>query len=246
VSLVFPATRLSVIAAVRSTDADLRARGLDTLARAYWKPVYKYVRVRWGALPDDAQDLTQEFFSRALDAATFARYDEQRARFRTYLRVCLDGFVANERKAARRLKRGGDAQILSLDTLDFGAAESEVARPGTSNGLEPDDYFRREWIRSVFALALESLRDDCARRGKLTQYRIFERYYLDAADDGAARLTYAQLAAQFDVPVTQVTNYLAFARREFRRLLLEHLRELSASDDEFRADARDLLGAAPE
>src|ERR1044071_3864329 len=101
----FPATRSSVMASIRSADLEVRRQAFGVLVSAYWKPGYKHLRLRWNTSPEDAQDLTQDFFTQALDKGFFAGYDPARARFRTYLRVCLDGFVANERRAARRQKR---------------------------------------------------------------------------------------------------------------------------------------------
>lgn len=98
-------------------------------------------------------------------------------------------------------------------------------------------------MRSLFSLAVEKLREECALRGKDLPFRLFERYELDRDPDEA--LTYEKLADELDVPVTQVTNFLAFARREFRRIVLERLREITASDHEFREEARSLLGVSP-
>src|SRR6185436_8422612 len=109
----FPPTRHSILAAVKSDDAEIRRAAFGSLADVYWRPVYKYLR--WRAEPDEAQDLTQSFFLDAFERGLFGRYEPARGRFRTYLRVCLDGFVANERKGARRLKRGGGTPLLSLD-----------------------------------------------------------------------------------------------------------------------------------
>jgi DNA-directed RNA polymerase specialized sigma24 family protein len=103
----FPDTSWSAVLGVRSADEAVRARSLEAVAQVYWKPVYKHVRLRWGRVPEDAQDLTQEFFSRALEKGFFDAWDPARGKFRTFLRVCLDGFLANEAKAAGRLKRGG-------------------------------------------------------------------------------------------------------------------------------------------
>ena len=47
------------------------------------------------------------------------------------------------------------------------------------------------------------------------------------------------------IPETQVTNYLAWSRKNFRKHVLATLRALAGSDDEFRADAAELLGAVP-
>src|SRR5882724_717304 len=119
----FPATRHSMVAAMRSPRADERRSAFDSLVSAYWKPVFKYVRLKWHVSPEDAADLTQGFFLRAFEKEFFAGFDPARARFRTFLRTCLDGFVANARKAEGRLKRGG---AVTLVPLDFDEAEREL------------------------------------------------------------------------------------------------------------------------
>ena len=236
----FPQTRWSAIVAVRSDNATDRARGLEAIAASYWKPVYKYIRLRWNRSSEDAKDLTQEFFSRLIEKGFLNGYDPAKARLRTFLRVCIDGLVQNEDKSARRLKRGGDAQILSLD---FESAEGELARLDPPAPGSLGDFFEQEWVRSLFGLAVDALRADCKSRGKSVHFRLFELY--DLNDDSASHLTYDDLARQFDLAPTDVTNYLAFARREFRRIALEKLREMTASDDEFRREARSLFGFDP-
>ena len=233
----FPTTRWSAITGFHSEDPLVRARSFETLVAAYWKPVYKHVRLKWRRSVQDAQDLTQGFFLRAMEKQFFAGYDARRSRFRTFLRVCLDGFVANEDKAAGRLKRGGDAIILPLE---FATAEGEIVELDVAAPGDLDASFDSEWARSLLGLAVKALRDECARKGKDIRYRIFERYDLDPSGEG--RITYEAMAAELGLPVTQVTNHLAAARREFRRLLLEKLREITASDEEYRREARALLG----
>jgi RNA polymerase sigma factor (sigma-70 family) len=234
----FPSTRRSLVLAARDTDPQVRRQAWEALVTSYWKPVYKLLRARWRLEREDAEDLTQEFFAAAFAKGTFERYDPAKARFRTYLRTCLDGLAANERKAARRLKRGGGQVALSLD---FEGAEEELRRQGAGEELDIEEYFHREWVRSLFGLAVEDLRRWCAEAGKEIHFQLFERYDLE----GPERPTYAQLAAELSLPVTQVTNYLAAARREFRRLVLERLRELTGSEEEFRAEARLVLGVEP-
>jgi RNA polymerase sigma factor (sigma-70 family) len=236
-----PATRHSVIEAVASGDPEVRRRAFDILIAAYWKPVYKHVRIKWRADNEDAKDLTQEFFARAMEKGFFDRYDPARARFRTFLRTCLDGFVANQRKAAQRLKRGGEATILSLD---FEAAEGELRRIDVPDDADPDDQFRREWVRSLFGFAVDTLRVALAASGKNVYFDLFRRYDLEE-DEGGARPTYGDLAKEFGISSSQVTNYLAYARREFRRIVLERLRTLSATDEDFREEARELFGMDP-
>jgi RNA polymerase sigma factor (sigma-70 family) len=239
--MAFPLTRRSVVRAAASADPETRQRAFDALVAAYWKPVYKYLRLKWSASGEDAEDLTQGFFARAIEKGFFDRFDPARARFRTYLRACLDGFVANERQSAGRLKRGGGAEHVSLD---FGGAEAELARQGPSESADVEEYFHREWVRSLFGLAVEALRRRCTEAGKDVHFALFERYDLDGPD-AAARPSYADLAREMGIPETQVTNHLAWARREFRRLVLEALEEATGSEEEFRTEARQLLGIDP-
>ncbi|HWO00969.1 MAG TPA: hypothetical protein VNS63_17040 [Blastocatellia bacterium] len=238
----FPVTRLSAVVAASSANPEERTRAFEVLVSAYWMPVYKYIRIKWNKAGEDARDLTQGFFLEAIEKNFFGRYDASKAKFRTFLRTCLDGFVANENKAASRIKRGGDATILSLD-FDGAEEQLKVASPPAANAVE--EYFDKEWSRSVFSLALEGFREQMLDAGKETHLRLFERYVLDV-DDDAPKTSYKALAASFDLSTSDVTNYLAFARREFRRIVLEKLRELTATDEEYRREARALLGVDPQ
>jgi DNA-directed RNA polymerase specialized sigma24 family protein len=242
----FPATHWSAVLAARSDDPAERSRALEAIAAAYWKPIYKYVRIRWGKSTEDAKDLTQDFFAKLVEKEYLDAFDPAKARLRTFLRVCADRFVANEAKAAKRLKRGGGAAHLSLD---FDAAESELqrAKPSMQVAVSPesvDNFLEKEFIRSLFGIAVERLRSECESRGKQIHFRLFEIYDLEG--DGGRKASYADLAKGFQIAPTDVTNYLAFARREFRRIALDCLREMTASEDEFRREARALLGVVPE
>lgn len=235
----FPTTRGSAVLAATRGEGEVRERALEALVAVYWKPVYKHLRLRWSRTNEDAKDLTQGFFATALEKGTFAGFDPSIGTFRTYLRTCLDRFTSNELKAAGRIKRGGG---MSAVDLDFGGAEKELALQA-SDGGSPEDAFHREWARSLFALAIEQLQIECVEAGKERQFLIFERYDLDPP--AGARPTYEAISREIDAPVTTVTNELAAARRRFRRIVLDRLRECTASESEFRAEARRLLGTDP-
>jgi DNA-directed RNA polymerase specialized sigma24 family protein len=236
---IFPLTSVSAIAGAASDDESLRERALESIARAYWKPAYKYLRLRWNLGREDAEDLTQEFFARAARESTFSHYDASIARFRTFVRVCLDSTAKNARIAGGRLKRGGG--MTRVDA--FAEGEAELAGLAAPADDEADDFFRREWLRRLFELAVTETRDELFAAGKQTHWAIFERYDL-TAHASSARPTYAELGAELRVPPTQVTNFLALARRTFRRILLDRLREQCASNAEYRHEARELLGHA--
>ena len=236
----FPNTRLSVVARTRSGDEETRRVAYAAIIEAYWKPAYKHLRVKWSLDPDAAADLTQEFFTTTLEKDIVERYDPERSRFRTYLRLCLDGFASNARKAERRLKRGGG---VTLVPLDFETAEGEIGRHEPAVGADADDVFYREWVRSLLERAVADLKRHAGETGRLAMFEVFSRY--DLADDDSERPTYAGIARELGMTAATVTNHLAAMRRQFRAIVLEHLRELSASDEEFEAEAARLLGGKP-
>ncbi|MGH9630718.1 MAG: RNA polymerase sigma factor [Bryobacteraceae bacterium] len=234
----FPDTRHSAILAFRSSDPSVRGRAYEAVIASYWKPSYKYIRLRWRQSNEDAKDLTQEFFTRALEKNYLAAYDAEVAAFRTFLRTCLDRFVANELKSARRLKRGGEAALISLD---FQSAERELELYAAAEHSSMEAFFYKEWVRAFFQVAINSLREDLEGRGKKAWFQVFSLYDLRSCEE---RPAYKEVAAELGISVAQVTNYLAAARREFRRILLARLREITASEQEFRNEAHFLFGTS--
>src|SRR5712664_2263799 len=181
----FPLTRRSVIEAARSIDAEEREQALEALCAAYWKPVYKYIRWRWNRPAEAAQDLTQGFFAELLERELLDKFDASRSRLRTYLRVCVDSFVMNQNKAGRRQKRGGSVSHVALD---FAAAEEELgatvidpAKIDSPDSLE--EFFEKEWMRSLFALAVEDLRKFSDERDRARTFHLFEAYDLDGNEE---------------------------------------------------------------
>jgi RNA polymerase sigma factor (sigma-70 family) len=235
--MTFPATRLSVVARTRSADPETRQLAIAAIIDGYWKPAYKYLRLKWSLDADAAADLTQEFFTSALEKDVIARYDPARSRFRTYLRLCLDGFAANARKAERRLKRGG---AITLVPLDFETAEGELQSHEPAVPADVDELFYREWVRALLERSVADLKRHAETTGHLIMFEVFTRY--DLADEAGDRPTYTQIAAALNLTPATVTNHLAGMRREFRKIVLDRLRELTSSDEEFEAEAARLLG----
>lgn len=234
----FPETPASAVLAVRSDDPVARARAFHGLVLAYWKPVYKAVRIKWRKNNEEAKDLTQAFFTRALEKGIFASYEPDRARFRTFVRTCLHNFVTNEQEAARALKRGGGAVTLQLD---FDEAEGELSTAGSVDTQRSfEEQFDREWARHLHAMGVRTLRERLVSEGKEIRWRLFELY--DLVEDPADRPTYAELAERFGIKTTDVTNWLHATRRDLKRIVLGRLREITANEEEFRQEARDLLG----
>ena len=218
----FPSTQLSLLEAASSGDT-LPNEALERVSALYWKPVYRFIRVKFRKSNEDAKDLTQTFFAAALQRDLFARFDPAKASFRTYLRMAVERFAANQHAARNRQKRGGN---LEFEPVEEWAATAE----------SPEQAFEREWQRQLFALALGDLRAHCEGSGKQLQFEIFEAYDLSSGD----RPSYAALAARHGVAETSVTNYLAWARRMLRELVTERLRGVTAGERDLRDEIRRL------
>jgi RNA polymerase sigma factor (sigma-70 family) len=222
----FPSTQISLLQAASSGGA-LPNEALERVAVLYWKPVYRFIRLKFHKNNEDAKDLTQSFFATALRRDLFGRFDPAQASFRTYLRMAVERFAATEYTAQNRQKRGGGIQFEPAD-------EQVVEQAATAES--PEAVFEREWQRQLFELALEDLRAHCTACGKQLQFEIFEAYDLADAD----RPSYAAIATRHGVAETSVTNYLAWARRMLRQFVVERLRGVIADDRDLRAEMRRL------
>jgi len=224
-----------VIERVRSRDADIRRLAFGDLAGGYWRAAYHYLRLQWHLSTEDAEDAVQAFFTTAFEKQYLEKFDPAKARFRTFLRTCLDRFAQNTLKAERAAKRGGGAQTLSLD---FAGAERELSGLPHIIG-DAERFFHDETIRALFTRAVDRIRRDFERTGRTQVSAVFERHDLAPGPD----TTYATIAAELSISVAQVTNHLHAARQAFREAALEELRAISASDEDFHDDARALFGA---
>ncbi len=236
---VFPPTRHSVIERMRSADTEIRRQAFGDLVEGYWKPLYKYLRIHWQTSHDLAQEWTQAFFSEALQKEWLSRHEPEKARFRTFIRLCADRFVMNARQSASRLKRGGHAEMLSLD---FPAAEEEMVRHRLTAPPDAEEFFRQEFVRTLFERAVGEVRREFAAAGREVPLTLFDRYDIDPSPD----VSYASLAEEFGLTSAQVTNALAQVRRSFRMHALDALRALCGTHDEYRREARELFGVEIE
>src|SRR4051812_13829855 len=159
----FATTQWSIVAAAagRSAEAD---SALASLCESYWRPIYGYIR-RTGASPDDARDLTQAFFVKVLENRDFRHARRERGRFRTFLLTCVQHFLANERDAARALKRGGGRLPLPLE---FDDGERQYLIEPTDNET-PETLYERRWAQTIMtqAAAQLSLRHADAKSARL-------------------------------------------------------------------------------
>jgi RNA polymerase sigma-70 factor (ECF subfamily) len=160
---------------------------------------------------DAARELAHDFFANMLAGGAIARAERERGRFRSYLLGAVKHFLSHRREAARRLKRGGGAEDISLNQTDAGEARA-LADAGV---LSPDAAFDRQWALTVVARALESLRAECAAGGRLD---FFEQVKPWLTGD-AARGDQAALAARCGMDAGALKAAVHRLKRRFRQLL---------------------------
>ncbi len=150
-----------VVRAADSGTGDGQA-ALAELCRVYWYPLYGFARRR-GHPKEDAKDLTQGFFAKLLQEGTVARADAARGRFRTYLLAMFEHYRAHEYTRATSQKRGGNCEVVSLETLQ--EAESRFREePATTDS--PERIFDHKWAMSLLEQTLEAVRHEYAAVGK--------------------------------------------------------------------------------
>ncbi len=157
----FRTTHWSVVLAAKQRDAPEARQALAKLCKAYWYPLYAYVRRR-GHNPHDAEDLTQEFFLRLIEKNYLAGISREGGRFRSYLLATLKHFLSNEWERAQTQKRGGGKTILSLDEEQ---AETRY-KFELADSVSPDILFERSWALTVLDDAMTRLSQEFRNEGK--------------------------------------------------------------------------------
>src|SRR5438093_10200841 len=153
---VFATTHWSVVMAAGDGESESAQRALETLCRAYWYPIYVYVR-RKGYGADEAQDLTQEFFAQLIAKEHLRLADQQKGKFRTFLLATLDYFLAREWTRAHRQKRGGQFMFVSLDQQ---TPEDRYQLEPADNDT-PEKKFLRQWALTVLKQTMDALEREC-------------------------------------------------------------------------------------
>src|SRR5262245_37998747 len=162
---LFRTTHWSVVLAARDGEASEPNRALETLCRAYWYPLYVYVRRR-GFAVEDAQDLTQEFFARLLQRDFLKNVAREKGRFRSFLLVALKNFLATEWRRSDTAKRGGGRSFVSWEEVQ--AEERAAYEPAVD--AAPDELYEREWAVTARDQAVARLREEFQTAGKGEQF----------------------------------------------------------------------------
>ena len=225
----FTTTHWSVVLAAGQQDSPQAAAALETLCRSYWYPLYAYVRRR-GYEPEDAQDLTQDFFAQLLRKNYPARAERAKGSFRTFLLHTLNQFLLDQRERAATLKRGGGQVLISLDE----ESPEDRYRLEVPNDLTPEKLFERRWAQTILDRALARLRAEFVTQGKGETYEVLQAF--EPGEQNA--LSYAEAAVRLGVSESAVKSMIHRLRQRHRELVREEIAHtvptVTEIDDELR------------
>jgi RNA polymerase sigma-70 factor (ECF subfamily) len=202
---LFTTTHWSVIVAASQPDNGARDEALATLCHSYWPPVYAYIRRR-GHKPEDAQDLTQEFFSRLLAKEWLAGIEPRTSRFRSFLLTAVSRFLANEYDRSTAAKRGGGSLPLDLEVAEV------ACRIPSSTTDSPEHAYDRRWALAVLDQAMRRLREEARRSGKARQFERLHTFLSREAEEGE----YAALGLAWGMSAGAVGVGVHRLRQRFR------------------------------
>jgi RNA polymerase sigma-70 factor (ECF subfamily) len=232
----FPTTRITLIHAARSGSGTQAEEALSTLCRAYWYPIYAYVR-RLGYSPDEAEDLTQGFFTRVLEKQYLRDFQRERGRFRSFLLTALKHFIANERDWARAQKRGGTRPPLPLDDVLRTAEGRYTIEPRDEE--TPERIFERQWAMAVLTRVQDRLHEEAEQTGKRAQFdRLKGLLVGEDADIG-----YRALAAELGTTEGALKVTIHRLRQRFKDMLRDEIAHTVAHPGEVGDELRYLLTA---
>jgi len=220
---LFVTTHWSVVLAAGHGDTPRSCDALSRLCETYWYPLYAYARRR-GCPPQDAQDMTQEFFARLLEGNWLAKADRQRGRFRSFLLSAMKHFMANEWNKARAQKRGGGQPILSLND-DFAEHRYRLA---PAEKATPESLFERSWALTLLDGVLARLEEEYRLEGKQAWLELMRPAL--TTDQGA--IVYQEMAQSVGITETAARVAVHRLRQRYRQLIRAEVAGTVASPEE--------------
>lgn len=230
----FRQTRWSLVRKATGSDSAESREALEALCRAYWFPIYAFIR-RQGNLPHDAQDLTQEFFTRLLAGKSIARADPQLGKFRTFLLGALKHFLTDAQRKADAKKRGGGLEIISFEQTQ---AEARY-RLEPMDDRTPDKIFDQRWTVVLLETAAARLSDEFRSGGKARQFEVLKPFLSAEGDDAS----YARAGAELNRSPKTIAVAVHRIRQRFRHLVRSAIADTVSTPDEVEEEYRSLFSA---
>ena len=234
---IFATTQWSVVLAAGEDDSILAEHALEALCITYWYPIYVYVR-RKGHGPDDAQDLTQEFFLQLIAKKRLRLADGNKGRFRSFLLALLDSFLARQWSREHRQKRGGLLHFISFDLQ----TPEERYRLEPPDSDSPGKNFDRQWAMTVLRQAMDTLQRECEAAGKGALFGEL-KVMLSGEDENAA---YSTIAPRLGMTQGAVRVAVHRLRQRYGEILRAEVAQTVESADDVDEEMRYLLSALVE
>jgi RNA polymerase sigma factor (sigma-70 family) len=228
----FPTTRWTFVLAAGDPHRKEARAALVSLCENYWYPLYAYLRRR-GYPADQAQDLTQEFFTRVLEGRYLNRADPSKGRFRSFILTSLKFFVADEGDRQRALKRGGG----TVASLEVSSGE-ERYQLEPAHDETPERIFERRWALSVLDRVVERLREEFRQHGRPEHFERLKVFLLGESD-----ASYARLAQEMNTSEGALRVAIHRLRRRYRELFRQEIADTVADSSEVESELRYLAAA---
>jgi RNA polymerase sigma-70 factor (ECF subfamily) len=233
-SPLFLTTRWSVIVRAQEGQSADAGAALESLCRAYWYPLYAWVR-RQGQSAHDAQDLTQSFFARLLRKGYLHAADQQKGRFRTFLLIAFKRFLANEWDRATAQKRGGGSTPLSIDTA---FAETRFAAELFHEQPADVEYDRR-WALTLLDRSLATLRAEYTAAGHVAEFEALKEFL--TAERG--EIPYSTIAEVLGIGEGGARSAVHRLRKRFRQLFRAAIADTVSDPAEVDQEIRHVVRA---
>ena len=229
----FTTTHWSNVLHAGGEDSPTARAALERLCTAYWYPLYAHIRRR-GPGPDDAADLTQEFFAVLLRRNSLASVGPEKGRFRTFLLTSLDYFLHDQMAREHAVKRGGGAALIQLDALN---AEQRFALEPATNET-PDKAFDRRWAAALLEQALARLELEQTEAGKAELFARLKPLLGREIEPGE----YDALAFELGLAANTMAKTVQRLRARARQLLIDEAAHTVAAAGDAEQELRALFG----
>jgi RNA polymerase sigma factor (sigma-70 family) len=233
----FTTTRWSVVLSCADSEVESAAArdALSELCKTYWRPIFTYI-CRRGYSPEDAEDLTQDFFTNLLRGPLLQRADPERGRFRSLLLKALQDFLGHATEKLHARKRGGDVRFVSWDDWIAEAPSQLSISPQALNSWSPERLYDLRWAATVVEQALQRLREECQSKRRL---RLFETLSVYLTTD-RADVSYQNLATMLGIAESAVKKQLHNLRRRYRWLLWDEVAQTVQNPNDVEGEIRHL------
>lgn len=213
--LHFPATRWTLLQALREGTEEDVLEALQQLCHAYWMPLY-FVARRNGMKEADAKDAVQGFFEVLLENESLHKAEQSRGMLRTFLLNSFRNFRSKVWRGQIALKRGGGVKILNF-SASVEAEESYLQIADETADIET--LYNREWARQILSRSLEALRLDHFQKGVGERFDVMVEYLTQVEDEES----YVIAAAKVGLSYTGFRQKLYRLRRSYRERIEDEL-----------------------